>query len=76
VPRIIVGEFILRTYLLDHAPAPAHVIHGNDEIRVYLADLTHSNVRGRMSPSVIRRAVAAVREHRQELIAMWKASHP
>jgi hypothetical protein len=75
MPRLIVGEFILRIYLLDHAPAHVHVIHGTDEIRVFLSDLRRSNVRGQMSASLVRRAVAAVREHRRELLAMWKASH-
>jgi hypothetical protein len=69
---LVVGEFILRVYLLDHAPAHVHVIHATDEIRISLIDFALSRVRGRMTAGIERRAIAAVRDNHVELLAMWE----
>jgi hypothetical protein len=67
-----VGEYTIRVYFHDHAPAHVHVIHGTDEIRVTLADLSTSTVKGQMNVSNTRRAVAAVKANRTALRTLWK----
>jgi Domain of unknown function (DUF4160) len=53
----------------DHEPAHFHVIAGDDEIVVGIADMRV--IAGRAPPGVIRRVRAWARRHQAELALCW-----
>lgn len=69
------GRFTVRIYTQDHAPAHVHVVHGNGNLKVYLETERDPELRGSMRPADVRRAVALVSAHYDDLLGAWRRIH-
>ena len=73
---LIVGKFAVRIYTQDHGPAHVHVVCGEGNLKVYLESEHEPELRGRMRPSEVRKAIDLVAAHYEALLSEWQRIHP
>jgi Domain of unknown function (DUF4160) len=71
MPTFLVGEFKMRFYSNDHAPAHIHCINGDGTVVVNLYTGEVIRTKGRIKPRDSARAVELVEEHRNRLLVEW-----
>lgn len=67
----LIGEFTMRFYSNDHAPAHVHCINGDGAAVVNLYTLEVIREKGRIKPRDTARAQELVDEHRNRLLVEW-----